>query len=318
VPKPSEPGSDTWPDGDSMSHGGGSIWGAPTYDPELNLIYLGTGNPHPTLAGGVRKGDDLYTCSIVALHADTGKLAWYFQPSPHDTHDWDAIETPVLVDGTFRGARRKMLLQASRNGYFFVLDRQTGKDLLTAPFVKTDWASHIDESGRPVPAPEKEPQPDGVLVQANMDGATNWMAPSFDPQTRLFYVNTQTAASLWYLLLNEDHKPDGHQGGTLSDFWSSSQLKALDYETGKTVWQRDLGKGHSFSGVLTTAGHLLFSGDTSGNLFALDPANGNLLWHVYAGGTLSSSPMTYQIDGRQYLITPVDSVVYAWSLPRAQ
>jgi alcohol dehydrogenase (cytochrome c) len=318
VPKPGEPGSETWPDGDSMSHGGGSIWGAPTYDPELNLIYLGTGNPHPTLAGGVRKGDDLYTCSIVALHADTGKLAWYFQPSPHDTHDWDAIETPVLIDGTFGGARRKMLLQASRNGYFFVLDRETGKDLLTAPFVKTDWASHIDESGRPVPAPEKEPQPDGVLVQANMDGATNWMAPSFDPQTRLFYVNTQTAASLWYLMLNEDHKPDGHQGGTLSDFWSSSQLKALDYETGKTVWQRALGKGHSFSGVLTTAGHLLFSGDTSGNLFALDPANGNLLWHVYAGGTLSSSLMTYQIDGRQYLITPVDSVVYAWTLPPAQ
>ena len=318
VPKPGEPGSETWPDVDSMSHGGGSIWGAPTYDPELNLIYLGTGNPHPTLAGGIRKGDDLFTCSIVALHADTGKLAWYFQPSPHDTHDWDAIETPVLVDGSFRGDRRKMLLQASRNGYFFVLDRETGKDLMTAPFVKTDWASHIDASGRPIPAPEKEPQPDGVLVQANMDGATNWMAPSFDPQTSLFYVNTQTAASLWYLLLNDDRKPDGHQGGTLSDFWSSSQLKALDYQTGKTVWQRDLGKGHSFTGVLTTAGHLLFSGDTSGNLFALDPANGDLLWHVYAGGTLNSSPMTYQIGGRQYLITPVDSVVYAWTLPPAQ
>jgi alcohol dehydrogenase (cytochrome c) len=180
--------------------------------------------------------------------------------------------------------------------------------------VKFAWL--IDASGRP--APEKEPQPDGVLVQANMDGATNWMAPSFDPQTRLFYVNAQTAASLWYLVLNEDHKPDGHQGGTLSDFWSSSELKALDYETGKTVWQRDLGKGHSFTGVLTTEGHLLFSGDTSGNLFALDPANGNLLWHVYAGGTLNSSPMTYQIEGRQYLITPVDSVVYAWTLPPTQ
>ena len=318
VPKQGEAGSDTWPDGDSMSHGGGSIWGAPTYDPELNLIYLGTGNPHPTLAGGVRNGDDLFTCSIVAIHANTGKLEWYFQPSPHDTHDWDAIETPVLIDGNFRGVRRKMLLQASRNGYFFVLDREMGKDLLTAPFVKTDWASHIDASGRPIPAPEKEPQLDGVLVQANMDGATNWMAPSFDPQTRLFYVNAQTAASLWYLLLNEDHKPEGHQGGTLSDFWSSSQLKALDYETGKTMWQRDLGNGHSFSGVLTTAGHLLFSADTSGNLFALDPADGNLLWHAYAGGNLNSSPMTYQVNGRQYIITAVDSVVYAWTLPPAQ
>jgi alcohol dehydrogenase (cytochrome c) len=190
--------------------------------------------------------------------------------------------------------------------------------LFALPMTSVKFAWLIDASGRPIPAPEKEPQPHGVLVQANMDGATNWMAPSFDPQTRLFYVNAQTAASLWYLVLNEDHKPDGHQGGTLSDFWSSSQLKALDYESGKTVWQRDLGKGHSFTGVLTTAGHLLFSGDTSGNLLALDPANGNLLWHVYAGGTLNSSPMTYQIEGRQYLITPVDSVVYAWTLPPAQ
>src|SRR6202522_1940422 len=169
VPKPGEPGSETWPDADSMDHGGGSIWGAPTYDPELNLIYLGTGNPHPILAGGVRKGDDLFTCSIVAIHADTGKLAWYFQPSPHDTHDWDAIETPVLVDGDFRGAKRKMLLQASCNGYFFVLDRESGKNLLTAPFVETDWASHIDDLGRPIPAPEKEPHRYGVLVYAIMD-----------------------------------------------------------------------------------------------------------------------------------------------------
>jgi alcohol dehydrogenase (cytochrome c) len=317
VPKPGEPGAETWPDADSMRHGGGSIWGAPTFDPELKLIYLGTGNPHPTLAGAVRKGDDLYTCSIVAIHADTGKLAWYFQPSPHDTHDWDAIETTVLVDGMFHDKQRKMLLQASRNGYYFVLDRETGKSLLTAPFVVTDWASHIDALGRPIPAPEKEPQQDGVLVQANMDGATNWMSPSFDPQTKLFYVNTQTASSLWYLMLNQDHKPDGHQAGTLNDFWSHSELKALAYDTGKTVWQREIGEGHSFTGVLTTAGRLLFSGDTSGNVFALDPANGKMLWHVYAGGRMSSSPMTYQLDGQQYLITAIDSVVYAWTLPPA-
>jgi alcohol dehydrogenase (cytochrome c) len=315
VPKPGEPGSDTWPDEDSMSHGGGSIWGAPTYDPQLKLIYLGTGNPHPTLAGAVRKGDDLYTCAIVAIHADTGKLAWYFQPSPHDTHDWDAIETTVLVDGVFAGKQRKMLLQASRNGYYFVLDRETGKSLMTTPFVATDWASHIDAMGRPIPAPEKEPQQDGVLVQANMDGATNWMSPSFDPQTKLFYVNAQTASSLWYLMLNEDHKPDGHQAGTLNDFWSHSELKALDYLTGKTAWKREIGEGHSFTGVLTTAGKLLFSGDTSGNIFALDPANGKTLWHVYAGGRMSSSPMTYQRDGRQYVVTAIDSVVYAWTLP---
>lgn len=315
VPKPGEPGSETWPDADSMSHGGGAMWGAPTYDPALNLIYIGTGNPHPILAGKQRQGDNLFTCSIVAVHADTGKLAWYFQASPHDTHDWDAIETPVLVDAVFHGTPRKLLIQASRNGYYFVLDRVTGKNLLTAPFVPTDWASHVDEKGRPIPDPAKEPQQDGALVHANMDGATNWMAPSFDPETKLFYVNTQFASSLWYLMLTEDNKAEGHQGGTLSDFWSSSQLKALDFETGKTVWRRELGEGHTFAGVLTTAGNLLISGDTGGNLFALDPANGDVLWHTSAGGNLNSSPMTYEIDGKQYIITPIDSVVYAWSLP---
>lgn len=316
VPKPGEPGSETWPSEDAMSHGGGSMWMPGTYDPELNLVYWGTGNPDPILAGGVREGSNLFTCSIVAIHADTGKLAWYFQPSPHDTHDWDAVETPVLFEGTYRGKRRKVLAQASRNGYFFVLDRATGENLLTSRFVETDWAKGVDAKGRPIPNPAKEPQRDGALVEANMDGATNWMAPSFDPQTGLFYVNAQKAYSIWYLMLNAAGKPDGHQGGTLNDFWGTSALVALDAATGETKWTRDLGEGRNFSGVLTTAGHLLFSGDVSGNLLALDPATGDVLWHVYAGGMMNSSPMTYILGGRQYVLTAVDSVLYAWSLPQ--
>lgn len=295
---------------------GGMTWMTGTYDPGLNLVYWGTGNPTPVLTAKTRPGDGLYTCSIVALNPDNGKLAWAFQPSPHDTHDWDAVETPVLFEGTYRGKRRKVLAQASRNGYFFVLDRATGENLLTSRFVETDWAKGVDAKGRPIPNPAKEPQRDGALVEANMDGATNWMAPSFDPQTGLFYVNAQKAYSVWYLLLNAAGKPDGHQGGTLNDFWGTSALVALDAATGETKWTRDLGEGRNFSGVLTTAGHLLFSGDVSGNLLALDPATGDVLWHVYAGGMMNSSPMTYILGGRQYVLTAVDSVLYAWSLPQ--
>ncbi|HSM76333.1 MAG TPA: PQQ-binding-like beta-propeller repeat protein, partial [Bryobacteraceae bacterium] len=221
-----------------------------------------------------------------------------------------------LFEGTYRGKRRKVLAQASRNGYFFVLDRATGENLLTSRFVETDWAKGVDAKGRPIPNPAKEPQRDGALVEANMDGATNWMAPSFDPQTGLFYVNAQKAYSIWYLMLNAAGKPDGHQGGTLNDFWGTSSLVALDAATGATKWTRDLGEGRNFSGVLTTAGHLLFSGDVSGNLLALDPATGDVLWHVYAGGMMNSSPMTYILGGRQYVLTAVDSVLYAWSLPQ--
>jgi len=315
LPEPGDAAAKTWPNPEAMRFGGGPLWVTGTYDPDLNLIYWGTGNPHPTLAGVGREGDNLFTCSIVALNPDTGKLVWYFQPSPHDTHDWDAVETPVLVDGSFHGVPTKMLMQASRNGYFFVLDRQTGKSLLTEKFVDVDWASGIDKQGRPIPNKAKEPQRDGALVRANMDGATNWMAPSFDPETQLFYVNAQDAFSIWYLGLTEEGKAEGHQGGTISNFWSSSALKAIDYQTGKIRWRHDLGEGRCFSGILTTAGKLLFSGDTSGNLIALDPATGETLWHVNAGGVMNSSPMTYSIDDRQYLLTGVDGVLYAWTLP---
>jgi acido-empty-quinoprotein group A len=314
-PDPGEPGSETWPkDPDVLLHGGGMTWMTGTYDPDLNLLYWGTGNPNPVLAGDARPGDNLYTCSIVALNPDTGKLAWYFQPSPHDMHDWDAVETPVLFDAEFNGKPRKLLAQASRNGFFFLLDRANGQHLAAAPFIDLTWAKGIDSHGRPIAKPESTPTPDGALVEPGSDGSTNWMAPSFDPQTGLFYVNARRIFSIFYLTATG--KAEGW-GGRDRNLWANSTLRALDYRTGKVVWNHEIGDSESIAGILTTAGHLLFSADNSGNLLALDPATGKTLWHLNAGGHLDASPMTYQLDGRQYLIFAVQDVLYAFALPVA-
>ena len=314
-PDPGQPGSETWPrDTDALLHGGGMTWMTGTYDPELNLLYWGTGNPNPVLAGDGRVGDNLYTCSIVALNPDSGKLAWYFQPSPHDVHDWDAVETPVLFDAEFNGKQRKLLAQASRNGFFFLLDRTTGQHLVTAPFIDQTWAKGIDSRGRPIAKPDAAPSPDGALVEPGSDGASNWMAPSFDPQTSLFYVTARRNFSIFYLTATG--KAEGWAGRD-RNLWANSTLRALDYHTGKVVWNHEIGNGQSISGILTTAGHLLFSADNSGNLLALDPATGKTLWHLNAGGHLDASPMTYQLDGRQYLIFAVQDILYAFALPPA-
>jgi acido-empty-quinoprotein group A len=314
-PDPGQPGSETWPkDSDAILHGGGMTWMTGTYDPDLNLLYWGTGNPNPVLAGDGRLGDNLYTCSIVALDPDTGKLVWYFQPSPHDVHDWDAVETPVLFDADFKGKRRKLLAQASRNGFFFVLDRTNGEHLVTAPFIEQTWASGVDSRGRPIAKPSATPSPDGALVEPGSDGSTNWMAPSFDRETGMFYVNCRRLFSVYYNTVTG--KAEGW-GGRDRNLWANSTLRALDYRTGKVVWNHELGNGESLSGILTTAGHLLFTADNSGNLLAIDPATGKTLWHLNAGGRLDASPMTYQLDGRQYLIMAVQDVLYAFALPAA-
>jgi len=312
-PDPGQPGYETWPkDPDALLHGGGMTWMTGTYDPDLNLLYWGTGNPNPVLAGDARPGDNLYTCSIVALNPDTGKLAWYFQPSPHDVHDWDAVETPVLFDADFNGQTRKLLAQASRNGFYFLLDRANGQHLVTAPFIDQTWAKGVDSRGRPIAKPESAPSPDGALVEPGSDGASNWMAPSFDPQTGLFYVTARRIFSIFYLTTTG--KAEGWAGRDIN-LWSNSTLRALDYRTGKVVWNHELGSSESISGILTTAGHLLFSADNSGNLLALDPATGKTLWHLNAGGKLDASPMTYQLDGRQYLLFAVQDNLFAFALP---
>lgn len=312
-PDPGEPGSETWPkDSDAIKHGGGMTWMTGTYDPDLNLLYWGTGNPNPVLAGSVRPGDNLYTCSIVALNPDTGKLVWAFQPSPHDVHDWDAVETPVLFDADFENKPRKLLAQAARNGFFFVLDRATGEHLLTAQFIDQTWASGVDSRGRPIAKPESAPTPDGALVEPGSDGATNWMAPSFDPETGLFYVSARRVFSIFYLTATG--KPEGWAGRD-RNLWANSTLRAIDFRTGKIAWNHEIGNGVGMAGILTTAGHLLFTADNSGNLLALDPATGKTLWHLNAGGRMVASPMTYELDGRQYLLMAVGDTLYAFSLP---
>jgi alcohol dehydrogenase (cytochrome c) len=284
-----------------------------TYDPALNLIYFGTGNPTPVLTAKTRPGDDLYTCSIVALNPDTGKLAWAFQPSPHDTHDWDAVEIPVLVDGDFNGQPRKMLLQASRNGYFFVLDRANGKSLLSTPFGPTNWATGLDAKGQPKPNPEKEPAPDGRLIAPDEGGMTNYRSPSYDPKSGLFIVNAHPSYAIYFA------KPaDGAYGWAGADYgvWSKAVLQAIDYKTGKTRWSHELGQGGSGAGVLTTDSGLAFTGDTSGNVLALETATGKVLWHANGGGSMQSSPITYELDGRQYVITTSGNIMTAWVLPK--
>jgi alcohol dehydrogenase (cytochrome c) len=314
-PDPGQPGSETWPkDSDAILHGGGMTWMTGTYDPDLNLLYWGTGNPNPVLAGEGRPGDNLYTCSIVALNPDTGKLAWYFQPSPHDVHDWDAVETPVLFDAEFKGKKRKLLAQASRNGFYFLLDRTNGQYLAGAPFIDQTWASGVDPHGRPIAKPDATPSPDGALVEPGSDGATNWMSPSFDPQTNLFYVTARRIFSIYYQTVSG--KAEGW-GGRDRNLWANSTLRALDYRTGKVVWNHEMGDTENGAGILTTAGHLLFSADTSGNLLALDPATGKTLWHLNAGGRMAASPMTYQLDGRQYALFAVQDVLYAFALPES-
>jgi alcohol dehydrogenase (cytochrome c) len=319
-PREGEFGAETWPNAAAMGHGGGMTWLPGTYDPELNLLYWGTGNPNPVFAGQGRKGSNLWTCSIVALNADTGKLVWYFQASPHDTHDWDNVETPVLFDAEIDGKPRKLLAQAARNGFFFVLDRTNGKSVLSKPYVPLNWAKGIDEKGQPIPDPKKEPTPDGSLLTIPGGGGTNWLPPSFDPDTQLFYVNATTGYSLAYLT-DTDERPEGY-GGSARSLWAQHTLEAIDWKTGKIAWSHpytnfgSTGGGLGGPGILTTAGKLLFTGDYAGNLIAYDPSGGKILWHFSMPHSLGNGPETYMLDGKQYLIVGAGDTLFAFALIR--
>src|SRR3954454_3495831 len=259
--KMGEPGSETWPTEEAMLHGGGMTWMPGTYDPELNLLYWGTGNANPVFAGQARKGSNLYTASVVALNADTGKLQWYFQASPHDTPAWDNVETPVLFDATIDGKPRKLLGQGSRAGWFFVLDRTNGQNLVSKPFAGTgNWALGVDKKGQPIPNPKKEPQQDGSMIDMPAMGATNWPPPSYSPQTELFYLNGQLAYGIAYLY-DTSEKPEGYGGGGGGNFDNRSALLAMDIRTGAVRWKHEIsGQGGMSGGILTTAGKLLFTG----------------------------------------------------------
>lgn len=299
------------PNSSSGGATGGNMWITGTYDPELDLVYVGTGNPTPVLAADKRPGDNPWTCSIVALQPDTGKLAWGFQPSPHDTHDWDAVEIPVLVDGTFKGAPKKMLLQASRNGYFFVLDRTNGKSLLTTPFAAVNWSTGVDKDGRPVRNPDKDPARDGRLIAPDEGGATNYRSPSFDAKTGLLIVSARDAYGVYFS--KPEHGEVGWAGADYGVF-GKAVLRSIDYQTGKIRWAHDLGGGGASAGVLTTDSGLTFTGDSVRSFMALRTSDGATLWHSSVGH-VGNSPITYQIDGRQYVVASSGASLFAWALP---
>jgi alcohol dehydrogenase (cytochrome c) len=260
----------------------------------------------------VRPGDNKWTGSIVALNPDTGAMVWGFQAVPHDTHDWDAAEVPVLVDADFRGERRKLLLQASRNGYYFVLDRTTGKNLLTTPFATVNWATGVDVDGRPIPNPAKEPTRDGRLVAPDEAGGTNYRSPSFDPATGLLIVSAHDAYGIYFF--KPEHGAIGWAGADYT-IHGRGVLRAIDYQTGAVRWSRDLSGGAAGAGVLTTAAGLTFTGDSAMSALAVRSADGATLWHAGIG-RVGNSPITYELDGRQYVVLGGGSVLYSFALPQ--
>lgn len=313
TPDPGQPGAETWPNADALAHGGGAIWIPGTYDPELNLYYFGTANPQPVMAGQGRHGDNLWANSIVALNPDNGKMAWYYQTTPHDTHDWDSAETPVLFDSEIDKHPRKLIAQANRNGYFFVFDRTNGHHILTTPFASNNWAKGLDDQGRPIRDLSKDPQPAGALVIPSENGATNWFPPSLDPETGFFYVRVTRSAAVYYLT-DTSSKPEAW-GGVDKTVWTGpSSIEAIDSKTGKIVWDHPTGQG-AISGILTTAGKLLFGGDGSGNALALDPLTGQTLWHVNLNELMFNGPVTYELDDRQYVLFAAGGKLFAFALP---
>jgi alcohol dehydrogenase (cytochrome c) len=319
---PGDPGLETWKSLDAARHGGGQMWIPGSYDPDTHLYIVGTGNPTPAYTSQTRgEGENLFTCAIVAIHVDTGKMAWYYQTSPHDTHDWDSAQTPVLVDADFKGNRRKLVLTASRNGYYFTLDRTTGEHLVSSKFSDTvNWAQpEMNKLGQPVRNPAKDYHIAGALVSSANGGATNWPPPSFSPDTGLLYVPTAETWAMYYLTETDPRGAMGLGGKEeIALNASATFMTAIDYTTGKIAWKhqyRTSGNSRGASGVLTTAGRLLFGGDPSGNLVAFDPANGTPLWHSQIG-QVTNAPETYAVDGQQYVLAAAGDTLYAFSLYR--
>jgi alcohol dehydrogenase (cytochrome c) len=319
IPGPGEFGSSSWP-GDSYLHGGATTWMPGTYDPELDTLYWTTSNAAPDFVGDSRPGDDLYTSCVLAIDPTTGKLKWHFQFTPHDLYDYDANETPVLVDAEENGAVRHLLVQANRNGFFYVLDRARGKFLRATPFVeKLNWAQGVDASGRPLLS-GRIPTREGTLICPGINGATNWFSPSYNPNTRLFYVMALENCNLFFASARRFVQGETYYDtGTKLPPEEHQQkiLLALSVEDGKTVWRyAQLGEGDSWGGTLTTAGGLVFFADDAGSLEAVEATTGRALWHFSTGQRISASPMTYAVDGVQYVALCAGSDVFSFALPR--
>ena len=316
IPGPGEFGNDTW-EGDSWKRGCGPTWMTGTYDPETDTLYWGVGNAGPDLDGEVRKGDNLFTSSIVALDATSGKRKWHFQFTPHDTHDWDSNETPILVDRPFHGQPRKLLLHADRNGFFYVLDRTDGKFLLGKPFVRQTWAKGLDENGRPILVPNSESSLEGQLHYPSLSGGTNWQAPSYDPVTGWFLLAFREMGDVYIREPAEYISGKSYWGGKTipakDTEWAG--VKAIDPESGEAKWEFRFIYGSLSAGVLATRGGVVFAGCRDGNLVALESRTGKLLWRFQTGAEISSSPISYAIDGRQYIALCAGQVLYSFALP---
>jgi alcohol dehydrogenase (cytochrome c) len=315
IPGPGEPGNETWA-GASWKTGGAPTWITGSFDPQLNLIYWGTGNPGPDWNGEVRLGDNLYSSCVIALDADSGKLKWHFQFTPHDTHDWDAVQIPVLVDADYRGRSRKLMYWGNRNAFFYVLDRETGEFLMAKPFATQTWAERIDKKGRPFPNPNTEPSREGALVAPGAQGATNWYSPSYSPATKLFYLSVWDFAAKFFIGEAPFQAGTHFFGGfTLRprDDPGSGAIKAIDPSTGDIRWQYKL-YSMPQTGLLSTVGNLVFGGLDEGQFFALDAESGRELWRANTGGIIAAGPISYLSKGKQLVSIAAGSAIFTFGL----
>ena len=314
VPSPGEPGSESWP-GDSWVHGGGATWLTGSYDPALKLLYWGTGNPGPDWNGDSRKGDNLYTSSLVAIDVETGKARWHFQFTPHDVHDWDANQIPVLVDTPINGQPRSAVVMANRNGFYYALDRKTGEFLVGAQYAKQTWAKGLDARGRPIEIPGMEPTEKGTLVYPSLQGSTNWSSPSYSPATGMLYVPVREMGSI-YFKTGVEYKPGTYYTGGSEkrlDEESWGAVRALDVKTGRQAWDFRL-PSPPWAGVMSTAGGLVFGGSNEGNFFALDAKSGKPLWQFQTGGAIRSGPMSFLSGGKQYVAVAGGHAIFVFAL----
>jgi alcohol dehydrogenase (cytochrome c) len=324
IPAPGEPGNETW-SGDSWMIGGAAVWNAGAYDPETNLVFFGVGNPQPDWDGSTRRGDNLYSNCVVALDADSGELKWYYQFTPHDELDYDSTQVPVLADIAWRGAPRKLMLWANRNGLMYVLDRVTGKFLHGKPYVATNWMDGFDENGRPKRVPGMLPSPEGTLIRPHVHGATHWAPPSYSPRTGLFYVAHWENSGI---IAIEGEFPQGvgiNRRQTamgqvdLQPFFNNDEeaygvIRGYDPETLDPKWEFRMAD-ITWGGVLSTAGDVVFGGGREGYFLALDAETGQLLWKASVGGQINSGPMTYAAGGRQLVTIAAGSALFAFALP---